>query len=472
MLFSLSKTSSKILLGNVRLSAPAAFMILDNIKFLFQLFYRPASAISDIIDRGNWVFAAISVLLISGIFFFTINAKLQTAYAVPNFSAFYHPNFSATEEDSPAAVAEYNKAEAAYRKALNERMSIPLIGDSFFRFFSFEPNKFFQPLLTLSVFYIPAAIILLCFFGGAGSVGLVFRRDYGTLAVCTLSAWAAAHLPFAIIGALLYSQNVAPPVYLAFWLASSLLFGVLMIFALRTVFGANYGAAVLVVCLAWLALSAGMYAFGLVSPWLFSPFLLFYAYIYLGGYLGGEVKTFGNAFRQKQNLKRFLQNATVNPRDADAHLQLGLIYRQRRQDAKALEFFRRAVEIDRNEPDANYELGKIAREQGDLQTALNHFSVVLEQNDKHALSEIWREIGVTYFDAKMLDEAREALEKFVERRPVDAEGLYYLGRVFKAQGEIDKACTMFERTIESAKTSPDYRRRELRQWSKLARKEI
>ena len=245
-----------------------------------------------------------------------------------------------------------------------------------------------------------------------------------------------------------------------------------MIFALRTVLGANYGTAILVVCFAWLAFSLGMYVFRYVSPWLFSPFLLFFAFIYLGGYLGGEVRGFGNAFRGRQNFKRFLHNATVNPRDADAHVQLGLIYLQRKQEAKALEHLNKAIEIDKKEIDANYELGKLARVKGDLQEALNHFSMVVEQNDKHALSEIWREIGSTYLEANMLAEAREALEKFVTRRAFDAEGLYYLGKVLKAQGETDKAREMFEQAVESAKNSPDYRRRELRYWSKMAQKEI
>jgi tetratricopeptide (TPR) repeat protein len=256
------------------------------------------------------------------------------------------------------------------------------------------------------------------------------------------------------------------------WLASAIGFGALMVFALRTVFGANYAAAVAVVCISWLSISAGMYVFGFVSPWLFSPFLLFFGFMYFGGRLGGEVRGFGNAFRQKQNFKRFLHNATVNPKDADAHVQLALIYLQRRQAAKALEHLNRAVEIDKNEPDANYELGKLARTRGDLQEALNYFSVTLEQNDKYALSEIWREIGATYLAANMFAEAREALEKFVERRPVDAEGLYYLGKVLKAQGETDRAREMFERAVEAAQTSPDYRRREIRHWSKLAQKEI
>jgi tetratricopeptide (TPR) repeat protein len=285
-------------------------------------------------------------------------------------------------------------------------------------------------------------------------------------------SWAAAHLPFAVLGIALYSIAISPLVYLAFWLASGIVFGVLMIFALRTVFGASYGAAIVTICLSWLAFSAGMYVFRLVSPLLFSPFLLFFIYLYFGGYLRSGISGTGGAFRQRQNFKRFLHNATVNPRDADAHVQLALIYLQRRQEAKALEHLNRAVEIDPNEPDANYELGKIARQKGDLQPALNHFAIVVEQNDKFRLSEIWREIGATYLAANMLNEARQALEKYVERRSVDAEGLYHLGKVLKAQGETERAREMFEHAIESAQTSPDYRRRELRYWSKLAEKEF
>jgi tetratricopeptide (TPR) repeat protein len=445
---------------------------MENIKLLFALFFRPLSAMSDIMDKGSWFFAAVAVLLVSIAFFLTVNDKLQAAYRIPNFYEFYQPNFDVVNEDSLAAQAEYEKAAAGYEKAARERQKIPLVGDAFFRFFSFEPGGFFQPLLSLSLFYVPATILLLCLFGGGGNLGTVLQRDYGALAACSLMAWAAAHLPFAIAGILLYSQAVSPEVYFTMWLASAIGFGALMVFALRTVFGANYAVAIAVVCVSWLSISAGMYVFRFVSPWLFSPFLLFYAYMYFGGRLGGEVRGFGNAFRQKQNFKRFLHNATVNPKDADAHVQLALIYLQRRQEAKASEHLNRAIEIDKTEPDANYEMGKLARVNGDLQQALNHFSVVLEQNDKYALSEIWREIGATYLAANMLAEAREALEKFVERRPVDAEGLYYLGKALKAQGETDRAREMFERAVEAAQTSPDYRRREIRHWSKLAQKEI
>ncbi len=426
---------------------------------------------SDIMDSGSWLFAAVAVLIVSFGFFATINTKLDVSYHVPTLGEFYQPYYD-DDVDPRQERARYDRAVADYNAALAEHKTVPLIGDRFFYFFSFDAVKFFEPLLLLSIFYVPAAVLLMCLFGGIGSFGLVFRRDYGTISVCTLSAWAAAHLPFAIIGLLLYSQTVDPQIYLGLWAASSLLFGVFMVFALRTVFGANFGTATLTVCFAWLSLSLGMYLFQYVSPWLLSPFLLFYAFIYLGGFLGGEVRGFGNAFRQKQNFKRFLNNATVNPKDADAHVQLGLIYMQRRQESKAIEHFNKAIEIDKHEIDANYELGKIARAKGELQTALDHFSIVVEQNDKHALSEVWREIGATYLAGNMLTEARDALEKFVERRSVEVEGLYYLGKVYKAQGEPDKAREMFEEAILSAKTSPDFRRRNTKQWSRLAQKEI
>lgn len=396
--------------------------------------------------------ACVAVLVVSAGFYMTVSGRLNAAY-----------------RDAPPAQTEQT-AHLAPR--VFEEKDAPIIGDRFFSLFSTELSSFYHPLLLLSVFYIPTVILLMSLFAGIGSFGLAVRRDYGTLAVCTLSSWAAANLPFALAGLFLYGQSVDPLIYWAMWVASALLFGVFMIFALRTVFGANYGVAAVVVSVAWLSMSLGIYVLEYVSPWLFSPFLLFFLVLHFGGFLGGEMRGFGNAFRQKQNLKRFLHNATVNPKDADAHVQLGLIYRQRRQEAKALEHLEKALAIDENEIDANYEMGKIARVRGELQKALDHFAVVAGQNDKHALSEIWREIGATYLAANMLSDARDALEKFVDRRATDVEGLYLLGKVLKTQGETERAAEIFREAVECAQLSPDFRRGSTNQWRRLAQKEL
>ena len=433
------------------------------------MYFAPGSAMSDIMDTGSWLFAAAAVLLVSILFFGVVNTKLDAVYRIPKLTEFYQPGPTDNDE---ADEVNYKKAQADYENAMRSRQTIPVVGDRFFSFFSFDAGRFYQPLLLLSIFYVPATILLMSIFGGVGSFGLVFRRDYTTLAVCTLNAWVAAHLPFALAGLVIYQTPAASAIYLALWAGSGFLFGIFMIFALRTVFGATYASAVSVVCVAWLSLSLGVYISHFASPWLFSPFILFYAILYFGGSLGGEVRGFGNAFRQKQNFKRFLHNATVNPRDADAHVQLGIIYLQRRQESKALEHLNKAFEIDNTEVDANYELGKLARQKGDLQKALDHFAVILEQDDKYSLSEIWREIGITYLDAKMLTEAQDALEKYVDRRSADVQGLYYLGKVYKEKGETEKAREMFEEAIRSATASPDFRRQSTKQWMRLAEKEL
>ena len=445
---------------------------MESLKLLFLVYIRPGFAFSEIMDRGNWLVAAGLTLLVGVAFFGTINAKLNVAYRIPSPAEFVDPAMHERELDYSEFEAGQKRSTEAYQKALSEKKTVPVVGDTFFRFFSFDPTAFYQPLLALSIFYVPAVILLLSLFTGIASFGLLLRRDYAVIATCTLLAWTAAHLPFAVAGLATFNLELNPSIYFVMWSASGALFGFFMLFALRTVFGASYGIALLVIALAWPSFALSIYVFQYVSPWLLSPFLLFWVVIYFGGFLGGEMRGFGNAFRQRQNLKRFLQNATVNPKDADAHVQLGLIYLERRQEARAIEHFNKAIEIDKEEIDANYELGRLARKRGELQKALDHFEVVVEQDDKYRLSEIWREVGATYLDAGMLKEAGDALEKFVDRRAVDPEGLYYLGRVVKANGDYDLARDLFGQAVQAAKTSPYFRSKQLGQWSKLAQKEL
>lgn len=449
--------------------------IFDKFKFLLQLYARPARAFGNIIDNGSWLFGALAVLAVAFAFNLGINARLQAAFGVPRFDVetYSQPNFArdlpnvARLDREQLERARENAAYRNYQEALRERQKLPLVGDAGLWFAGFD-NGFFALLLSLAIFYVPATVLLLTLFEPVGSFGLLLRRDYAVLLACATAAWAAAHLPFAIIGLILREQAIDANLLLVLWAASKVYFAVLMVFALRTVFGASFRGAILTVCLAWVSINLGARVLGFVSPFLLSPFILFYAWMYFSG----EAKTFGQSFRSRQNFRRFLNNAAVNPRDADAHIQLGILYKQRRQTSEAVKHFEKALEIDAREIDANYEIGKIRREAGDYATALNHFSIVAEQNDRYATDEIWREIGATYLDAGAPKEARAFLEKFVERRAFDAEGLYYLGQTLKTLGEAEQAREMFRRCIEAVQTAPDYRRGTARKWSQLARKQM
>ncbi|MEI9974347.1 MAG: tetratricopeptide repeat protein [Ignavibacteriota bacterium] len=324
---------------------------------------------------------------------------------------------------------------------------------------------FYGPLLALAVPYVPGVLLLGAIFGRAGGFVVSFQRDYSPMLTCTAMAWSAANLPLAVAG------SVAPPeVLLPIAAAAYLYFAFLMVLAIRTVLGAGTGWSIAVVCLSWLPLVAAAFLWGplhFLMGWLASPFFLFYAYYYLGG----EVSNLGAVMRNRQNFRRMLEASTINPHDGEAQYQLGLIYQQRRNYTEAIQRFQNAVKIDNTETDAHYQLGHIAREQGRLHDALREFQIVYDQDPKHNLSEILRELGGVYLAAGRPKTALEQLEVYIDRRPYDPEGLYYLGQALEGIGRAAAAREMYRRAVEAARTAPRYRRPFVARWSRLAQKQ-
>jgi tetratricopeptide (TPR) repeat protein len=448
-------------------------MIWENTKLLLGLLYRPVSSMGRIVDEGHWLYAAVVVAALSMMFHATVTSVIYN-----NYEAVYHelPPPSESEADAKEAAEAWARPGAQFHGEdyeeeppaptfYYEKKPLPLVGARAWWFVSFAPPSFFTAVLGMAILYIPALILLVAMSGVNASFGLLLRRDYGPLLTCGLMAWAAAHLPFVAAGFALEPLGLSEKTALGLWAASAICFGLLMALGLRMLFGINYSKGLVLVAVAALSFSVQAKLFAAVSPFLFSPFLLFYAFMMFRGGIGD----IGYSFRQRQSFRRSMEAATINPRDAGAHYQLGLIYQYRRQYAEAISRFEKAVQIANDETDAHFQLGRIAREQGRLQDAINYFSTVLEQDDKHAHSEIWREIGATYQAASMFEDAKEALAKFIDRRPYDPEGLYYYGKTLEQLGHSEEAREMFNRCVESVKTMPSYRYREQRKWDKLAR---
>jgi hypothetical protein len=450
-------------------------MIWENTKLLLGLFYRPVSSMGRIVDEGHWLYAAVVVSVISMIFTATV-----TFHIYHNYEAVYRPlepgevEAQAVEAypqsvfDHVQSVEAVEEEEATRPRFTFEQKPLPLVGNHGWWFVTFAPPSPFTDVLGIAVLYIPFLILLVAMAGVNASFSLLLRRDYGPLLTCGLMAWAAAHLPFALAGFAIIPLGLEEKTALVIWGVSAICFGLLMAVGLRMLFGIKYSKGIVLVCVAALAFAVQAKLFAAVSPFLFSPFLLFYAY----NMFRGDIGDIGFSFRQRQSFRRSMEAATINPRDGSAHYQLGLIYQYRRQYGEAISRFEKAVKIAHDETDAHFQLGRIAREQGRLQDAINHFGVVLEQDDKHSRSEIWREIGATYLAASMFTEAKDALEKFIERRPYDPEGLYYYGKTLEQLARRDEAREIFARCVEAVKTMPSYRYREQRKWDKLAREQL
>lgn len=316
------------------------------------------------------------------------------------------------------------------------------------------------PIAAVILVFVPA-IIFLRAVSGHGGFGVLMRSDYSSLLLCVLSAWAAAYLPFALVGFYL-------PFGPLLLIPANLYFAVLAAFGIRTLFGIGLGPAIglsLIGCIAAMGGIALVEIAGPLKYFVMSPFLLYYAY----SMFGSDVRSLGEGLRGRQQFQRQLELATTNPRDSDAHYQLGLIYQKRRQYSEAIARFEKAIEIDPSESDAQFQLGRIAREQSRFEEAIRHLKTAAALDDKLSSSEVWRELGAAYFGASRLEEAADALAKYTQRRSYDPEGLYWYGKALEGLGRTAEAREAFRQCIEAVETMPKHRRAEVRKWKGLAK---
>lgn len=319
-----------------------------------------------------------------------------------------------------------------------------------------------SPVLFLIVVFVPACLLATSLIHRRASFSVLLRQEYAPLTSCALYGWAAAHLMMLIPAMLLFQAGGPAPaaVEAALKLVPLPYFIFLIVLAAHAVLRVGYGGATGVVALG----SLSLFALPLLPRLLFmltSPFLLILVIILLRNFLGDMV----SSQRAREDFKRNLEASTLNPADASAHYNLGLIYQQRRRYEEAKASFARAIEIDSEETDAHYQLGRIAREEGRLGEAINHFDAVVSRNPEHSQNETWREIGWTYFQAGQYEDARVAFERFIEKRPSDAEGRYRYGLTLHQLGRNDDAAAEMRACIEAVRTSPAYKYRAEKHWA-------
>ncbi|MBZ5634131.1 MAG: tetratricopeptide repeat protein [Acidobacteriia bacterium] len=323
-------------------------------------------------------------------------------------------------------------------------------------------------LVLLALLFAPACIAIISVWDHLGSLGVVLRRDYSPLLVCMLMCWAAANIPGAIAG------FIAPAFDVWIHLAVVFYFVTLAAIAVRTVFGTGIGKAIGTVAGGLGATAAGYFAyetFGGALSYFSSPLVLLWLYYLFRPNLD-MFTGLGGGLRSRQNFRRNLDALTVNPRDSDAHYQLGLIYQQRRNYTEAISRFTKAVEIDTSETDAHHQLGVIALEQKRYEDARRHFSAALALDDKHSSSEAWRGLGAADLQLGKTEQALAELQKYTDRREFDPEGLYWLGGAYKKLGRTAEARDAFQRAVEAARTSPPHRRRYTSAWGRQAKAEL
>ena len=405
-------------------------MLANQFALLLRLFLRPAQALSDILDRGRW-FAALALCAV---------IALALSFAL---SPLEHRvrTIERLQEESvvPAAVAVDPAMQALARTApFVSGLKIPLV---------------------LVLVFAPVALAAGRLIGG----GRVLDQMV-PLSTCLGFAYAAAYLPAAILFLLVPLPLLAWLLLLGvgtiffLWLASASVRMVLGGEVLSGVIGAASGAVASLLA-AWFLGKASF-----LSGFLFSPFVLYFLYMRFSGSVSG----LADPFRQQQNFRRYLEASTINPHDADAHYQLGLIYQRRHQYSPAIDRFEKAIAIDPSDVDAHYQLARVYKEQERWADALPQLEASIKLDSRHAQFEPARDWAIAKLHLGDPANARITLESYIEQRPYDPEALFYLGQVLVALGEKDRAREFLERAREAVRTTPGYRRHEVRKWGREA----
>lgn len=117
----------------------------------------------------------------------------------------------------------------------------------------------------------------------------------------------------------------------------------------------------------------------------------------------GNVNKTSSTTSGNSELARLEEAAVKNPKDYDAHFQLGVKYQSSKMEEKAVGAYKKAVEIKPDSHEANYALGKIYLDKKDFQTSLPFLQKAAKIKDTSA--EYLVALGDNYRELKKCDYA-------------------------------------------------------------------
>ena len=162
----------------------------------------------------------------------------------------------------------------------------------------------------------------------------------------------------------------------------------------------------------------------------------------------------GRAYSTKSSIpearKAFLTVLQLDPRDAKAENNLGLILESEALPDAAMDAYRKAIqwqELSVHPSEQPYlNLGSLLMEQSRTGEAIPLLQKAVELAPKDAICRL--KLGTAYLRLGKLIDARRDLEKAVQLAPDDPAAHYQLGKLYKEMKAVDRAKAEFDRTAE------------------------
>ncbi len=164
--------------------------------------------------------------------------------------------------------------------------------------------------------------------------------------------------------------------------------------------------------------------------------------------MGNVSKLQGKFDKAVASYRRALE---LNQNYAEANYNLGLVYRELGKRSEAVACFHRALELKPEFAAAHNSLGGALKDGGNLDEAVACYRRALEL--KADCAEAHCNLGNALRDQGKLEESLACCRRALELKPDDAEAHRNMGMVLKGQGKLDDAVACYRRALE---LKPDY----------------
>jgi tetratricopeptide (TPR) repeat protein len=146
-----------------------------------------------------------------------------------------------------------------------------------------------------------------------------------------------------------------------------------------------------------------------------------------------------------------LSSVPDSARSAKLYTALGAAYEQRKDYKNAVDAYRHAIVLDRDNLDAIRGLAENLMNDGQLDASLEQYKVIVDSNPEDAQSYV--RIAEIYRRHGKYDLALESLKKADTLVPDSAEVAYNMAAVYQAQGRYDDATKLLQDLLKKSDTS-------------------
>jgi len=140
------------------------------------------------------------------------------------------------------------------------------------------------------------------------------------------------------------------------------------------------------------------------------------------------------------------------PSVPEVYQNLGYIYSQKKDWAKAEDALKKAMELRPNYPDAAAALARVYADSGQSDKAMELMSKAAGDNPTDARAQF--NMGIFSLNAGKSDEAIAAFQKALTADPTMVDAYYHLGTLYVGQNKITEAVQSLEKYLASNPTNP------------------